>query len=558
MKVSTSLKVIAVSGALAALLTGCLNSSDKNMQGMQGMDHSKMGQSVDPKGTEKAVQKTGGNTAKVETLTGKEINLVAKTSNLEVMPGKTLPVWTFNNSVPGPQIRFKQGDTVKINLKNELPDPVSIHWHGVPVPNAMDGIPGVTQNAVQPGQSFTYDFKADVPGTYWYHSHQDGVNQVDRGLYGSFIVEASNNKVDRDFTLILDEWNSAGTADMDMSNMSTMDHSKMNMNGSMEMPKKEAQPAMDHGSMNMGTKTDGGTQGSTAMAGHDMNSMYDLFTINGKSGDAIDKLIVKKGDKVRIRLINAGFMSHKMHLHGQEFKVTATDGQPINNPPSVNDQLIAIAPGERYDLEFEATTPGQWYLEEHGKETQVKGMKALIQYEGSEGTKDQANETAELPLLDITKYGQASQAKFSLDQKFNLEYTMNLGTEEKNGEEIYTINGKTYPDTEAIKVKKGDLVKVRLVNNSKTDDHPMHLHGHFFQVLSKNGKPVEGSPIVKDTLNLKPGEEYVVAFEADNPGDWMFHCHDLHHASAGMMTHLLYTDFKTNFVPDPKAGNKPE
>lgn len=135
---------------------------------------------------------------------------------------------------------------------------------------------------------------------------------------------------------------------------------------------------------------------------------------------------------------------------------------------------------------------------------------------------------------------------------------MNLNTEMKDGKMAYTINNKTFPDTDALTVKKGDTVKVRLVNNSKTDDHPMHLHGHFFQILSKNGVPFKGSAIIKDTLNVKPGEEYEVAFEANNPGDWMFHCHDLHHASAGMVTELKYTDYKSDFVADPNAGNKPE
>ncbi|MFO6739266.1 multicopper oxidase domain-containing protein, partial [Bacillus cereus] len=125
-------------------------------------------------------------------------------------------------------------------------------------------------------------------------------------------------------------------------------------------------------------------------------------------------------------------------------------------------------------------------------------------------------------------------------------------------EMVYTINGKVFPDIDPIQVKKGDLVKVRLVNRSKMDDHPMHLHGHFFQVLSKDGKPIEGSPIVKDTLNLKPGEEYEVAFVADNPGDWMFHCHDLHHASAGMVTEVKYTDYKSDYVPNRNIPNKPE
>jgi FtsP/CotA-like multicopper oxidase with cupredoxin domain len=97
-----------------------------------------------------------------------------------------------------------------------------------------------------------------------------------------------------------------------------------------------------------------------------------------------------------------------------------------------------------------------------------------------------------------------------------------------------------------------------LTNRSKMDDHPMHLHGHFFQVLSKNGKPIEGSPIWKDTINLKPGEEYIVAFKADNPGNWLFHCHDLHHASAGMVNMVKYNGFTPSFTPDPEANNQPE
>ncbi|ALS28879.1 multicopper oxidase family protein [Paenibacillus validus] len=544
MKTGWKLKSAAVVGAIAVLLTGCFNSSGGSMG---GMDHSKM--NMDDKSA--AQQPTNTNTSttvKVATLTGKEFTLTAKTSNQELAPGITLPVWTFNNSVPGPELRVKQGETVKINLKNELPEPVTIHWHGVPVPNAMDGIPGVTQNAVQPGQSFTYTFKADVPGTYWYHSHQDSVNQLDRGLYGSFIVEPKDGtKVDRDYTLVLDEWMSTGMSmsDMNMSggnmskmDMSNMDHSKMNMGNS----NNKGSNSMDHSQMNMG---------------HDM-SMYDLFTVNGKSGSLVDKLPVKQGEKVRIRLINAGYLSHQIHLHGHEFKITASDGQPIHNPGILKDSVVTIAPGERYDIEFEANNPGQWLIEDHGENKAVAGMKAVIAYEGVAAGSDKPNDKEKLPVVDLTRYGQAGKMNFTLDQKYTMEYTMNLNTEMKNGDMVYTINGKTFPETEPIKVKKGDTVKVRLVNNSKTDDHPMHLHGHFFQVLSKNGKPLEGSPVIKDTLNLKPGEEYVVAFEADNEGNWMFHCHDLHHASAGMVTELKYTDYKTDFVPDPKAGNKPE
>jgi FtsP/CotA-like multicopper oxidase with cupredoxin domain len=532
---------VAAVGLFAVILAGC---ADKNKDNMEGMDHSKMNMTntETPKAGEPAAK-----TVKMSAIRQTEFTLTARQSNLEVEPGKTLPVWTFNNSVPGPEIRVEQGDKVKITLKNELPEPASIHWHGVPVPISMDGIPGVTQNAVQPGSTFTYEFTANVPGTYWYHSHQDSVNQIDRGLYGAFIVEAKEDKVDRDYTIMLDEWNSSGTANMNMGNMSSMDHNTMNMSSPSASPSNEPHSGQE-----------GNAPSNEPAAAHNMN-MYDLLTINGKSGTAIDNLTVKQGDKVRLRLINAGYKSHILHLHGHEWKVTATDGQPVNNPQPLKDSFLSIAPGERYDVEFEANNPGQWYLEAHGSEPGVKGMKVKIAYEGSSEVKDQPNDAViNLPFFDLARYGQTGNTSFTLEQKYDLEYTMNLGTEDKNGQQVFTINGKAYPNTDAIPVKEGDKVKVKLVNNSKVDDHPMHLHGHFFQVLSKNGKPLEGSPIVKDTLNLKPGEEYVVAFEADNPGDWMFHCHDLHHASAGMVTHMLYSDYKSDFVADPKAGNKPE
>lgn len=515
---------MAAVGLLTIILAGC---ADKNKDTMEGMDHSMMTMpnTETPKPGESAVK-----TVKMSAIRQTEFTLTAQESNLEVEPGRTLPVWTFNNSVPGPEIRVKQGDKVKITLKNELPEPASIHWHGVPVPISMDGIPGVTQNAVQPGSTFTYEFTANMPGTYWYHSHQDSVNQIDRGLYGAFIVEAKEDKVDRDYTIILDEWNSSGTGTMSMNSMGNGSHS-------------------GHG---------GDMKSNEPAASHNMN-MYDLLTVNGKTGTAIDNLAVKQGDKVRLRLINAGYKPHILHLHGHEWKVTATDGQPVINPQPLKDSFLSIAPGERYDVEFEANNPDQWYLEAHGDEPGVKGMKVKIAYEGSSENKDQPNDSVvNLPFFDLTHYGQTGNASFTLEQKYDLEYTMNLGTETKNGQQVFTINSKTYPNTDAIQVKRGDKIKVKLVNNSQADLHPMHLHGHFFQVLSKNGNPLEGSPIVKDTLNLNPGEEYVLAFEADNPGDWMFHCHDLHHASAGMVTHMLYTDYKSDFVADPKAGNKPE
>ncbi len=503
------------------------------------MDHSNMdmGEKQEQEGkAEDTTTKGLQSTVSTEKIEISEFTLIAQERKHTLTEGKDITAWTFNGSVPGPEIRVREGEDIKIILKNELEDPVTIHWHGVPVPNNMDGIPGETMNAVQPGDSFTYKFKATVPGTYWYHSHQDGVYQVDKGLYGSFIIEGKNDEnFDKDFTLVLDEWMSDIKSDGSSASsaMEGMDHSDTEMN---EDSKSE----------------------DSAM-GHDMDSMYDIYTINGKSGKDVTPLHVKEGDKVRLRLVNAGFMSHKIHLHGHDFKVISTDGQEINKPAIINDELISIAPGERYDLEFIANNPGIWFLESHGDMDVTQGMKALIQYEDFSGKGiDQPNEKDNLPLFELTLYGNDEKAEFSLDQEYDLEYTMDLNTVSDGTKEKYTINDKTHPDTENLQVKEEDLVKVTLVNNSKNADHPMHLHGHFFQVLSKNGEPVKGSPVIKDTLNLEPGEEYVVAFKADNPGNWMFHCHDLHHAAAGMVTKVTYDGFKPDFTPDPNANNIPE
>ncbi|EST11515.1 multicopper oxidase family protein [Sporolactobacillus laevolacticus] len=485
------------------------------------------------------------------------ITLVAQKGTQKLSNGVIVPVWTFNGSAPGPEIRVQKGDKIHVTLKNELPAPISIHWHGYPVPNKMDGIPGVTQDAVAPGKSFTYEFVADKAGTYWYHSHQDSVNQVDRGLYGAFIVEDSKEKYDKDYTLMLDEWvtdknqingqikaMTPGTSKK-KSGDSGMDG--MNMDG------------MGHGSSteNSSNNHDGGMNMPGNMMVDNM-SMYDLYTINGKSGKLVKPLNVKKGDKVRLRFINAGYLPHNIHIHGHNIKVIATDGQPINNPQTVKNRVISIAPGERYDVSFTADNPGKWYIEDHGTAKGTNEMKALINYEGSKATSGQPNASTQLPAIDFTDYGAKAKPQFTLNQKYDVTYTMNLNAGMNSNGMIYTINGKSFPNTDPIKVKTGDRVKVKLVNRDHMNNHPMHLHGHFFQVLSKNGKLVSGSPIYKDTLNVKPGETYEVAFKADNPGNWMFHCHDLHHANAGMVTEVNYTDFQSNYVPDSANDNKPE
>ncbi len=479
--------------------------------------------------------------------TVKTFELVARKTNWKLNDQTEVEAWTYNGTVPGSQIRVKQGEIVRVILKNELDEPTSIHWHGYPVPNTMDGVPGVTQNAVRPGESYTYEFVASVPGTYWYHSHQDSAVQEDRGLYGTLVVEGADEPpVDREYTLVLDEWNPMMGA-MDHSGMS-MDHSGMSMNHS-GMP-------MHHGD---GNAVPPANPDLPPGARHDamMKAMYTVFSVNGKSGDAIQPLKAAKGQRVRLRFVNAGMQSHVLDLNGQPYTIIATDGQRIASPQTIQGRPFVIAPGERYDIEFTATDSSFAITsrDDSPAADQMRIPVAVI-----DGKPAQSTAAAKKPLdpVDLTGYGTPGQTAFRLDGKYDMEYRMTLGevADAKTGDALFTINGQTAPQVPPIRVKKGDKVKVTLVNEG-TSNHPMHLHGHFFQILSKNGKPVSGAPIVKDTLNLKPRESYVVAFVADNSGDWMFHCHDLHHAAAGMATSVMYDGHKP-FAVDPSVDNKGE
>ncbi|MED0676062.1 multicopper oxidase family protein [Aneurinibacillus thermoaerophilus] len=473
------------------------------------------------------------------------VDLVAKESRQEMKPGITLPVWTYGGKVPGQEIRVKQGQEVVVNLKNELSENVTIHWHGYPVPFEMDGVPGMSQNSIKPGESFTYKFTATVPGTYWYHSHKNSAEQVDRGLYGAFIVEKKDElKTDKDYTLILDEWETA--AANQKSSKQGMDHSNMNIDSMSGQNNSNGNNqwmhGMDHskmGTMNMSDNM----KNSKGQSMHMMDHMasYDLFTVNGKSSSFIEPLVAKTGEVVRLRFINAGYQLRLMDFGNVPYRIVTTDGQDIQQPLEVKGKLLPIGPGERYDVVL--TIPSSSFeILDRTKRPAAKDVKIMVQNQDNKSVAQTGKVTTE--LLDITTYGKATAKteRRKYDKEFKMVFEDVMDHSSDMGMK-YTINGKSFPDTEKLIVKKGEYVKVTYENKGQAN-HPMHLHGHFVRVLSKNGKPVSGSPLIKDTLNVKPGETYEVEFVADNPGNWMFHCHDLHHASTGMMTTVEYEGYK--------------
>jgi len=516
----------------------------------------------------------GTNSTQVQTF-----ELVAKPQQVTLQDGATVEAWTYGGTVPGTQIRVTEGDTVRVTLKNELDVPTSIHWHGLPVPNRMDGVPGQTQNAVQPGETFTYEFTADTPGTYWYHSHEKSSTQVDKGLYGTIIIDPKHpsHPTDRDLTLVFDEWSVNGlpnenahggspTTDgthADHGSTPTTDATHDTHGGT---PTTDAThdthggtPTIDathdaHG----GTPTTDGTHdthggtpttdathdvhgnaptahgGTPASVSHDdvMRQMYNVFTVNGAAGASIEPLRVQAGERVKLRLVNAGFQTHLLDLHGQPFQITDTDGQPIQHPQELRDQLIPVAPGERYDVVF--TAQSSFTIDNHATAPAARTLRIPVLVDDQPPVTETAHATER---FDLANYG---HAPLPATPTYSASYTLALDNPvNADGVEQFTINGQTHSNIPPITVRHQDTIKLTFTNTG-TADHPMHLHGHFFRVLSHNGRPFTNGQLLKDTLNVRPGDTYEVALTADNDGQWMFHCHDLHHAAAGMMTELRY------------------
>jgi FtsP/CotA-like multicopper oxidase with cupredoxin domain len=248
----------------------------------------------------------------------KVFELTTKAVRWPILDGTTITAFTYNGTVPGPMIRVTEGDQVRIVVKNELPDATTVHWHGVEVPNAMDGVPGVTQAPIEHGESFTYEFVAKPAGTFMYHSHFEGDVQVSAGLYAPFIIDPKEPE--------------------------------------------ENPPAVDQTLMISESRLrDGQTFAPMPMTGMEPN----FFTINGKAFPATEEVTVKKGERVRLRLIGIGQFIHPMHLHGIPFKIVATDGHAVPEAAQLTKDTVTVAPGERYDIEFVATEPGQWMLHCH-------------------------------------------------------------------------------------------------------------------------------------------------------------------------------------------------
>jgi len=423
------------------------------------------------------------------------------TAALTTVGGQT--AWAYNGTVPGPELRVRQGDRVKVILINHLPVATSIHWHGINVPNAMDGVAGITQDAVAPGGRFVYEFIANEPGTYWYHSHQDTMNQIPRGLFGSLVVEpnASAPTV-RDYTLMI------------------------------------------HGLPNS-----------------------DAVAVNGSASLHLD---ANPGDTVRLRLIDAvsamdfgptGTVQMPV-LMGAPYTVAALDGHDLNQPQPLGPERIPLGMGQRADLVFTMPSAGA---------VRLVGIRGIAPFPWSRPTTASvtigtgpvpAVNFSSLPTFDLTRYGVPAPdpvldaTRFDVTRQIVLSGGVPMF---RNGtfDVADTFNGQASPFIQPINVRLGDLVRLHIVNRSRTT-HPIHIHGHIFSVLAKNGRPISGSPVHLDAILVGPGDSWDVGFVADNPGIWMLHCHVLIHAAGGMSMTINYHGIYTPFTMGTASGNIPE
>src|SRR6266851_7668102 len=444
----------------------------------------------------------------------RQFQLTVGRTHWELAPGKVVDAYAYNGQVPGPELRVIEGDTVRVTVKNELSEPTTVHWHGVDVPVAMDGVPDTSGPPIAPGGTFTYEFVATPAGTRWYHAHFDELNQQGGGLTGALVIEPRDpptTKPDREYTLLTGEWVTAAG------------------NQAPAAPTPSATGGMGGGMMGNG----GGMSSASA------RPAFDTFTVNGKAYPSAAQLVVSQGERVRLRLINASATDTQVFaLAGHRLTATHSDGNPLAKPVDVD--AVPLGVGERADVEFVADNPGRWKLEAFLAALSDRGQMVDLTdvvYEGHE-----SNAARDFPAdasIRIARYADFTGPPHPATPDRTYELTLSGGMMMMGmGPDAWTINGRSYPDTPPIDVKVGQRVRLRLFNMSM-EDHPMHLHGHTFQLVAVNGRSVDGP--LKDTITLRHMEQYDIEFVADNPGTWLFHCHNLVNMMSGLMTQVRYS-----------------
>ena len=442
--------------------------------------------------------------------------LVARPVRLD-LGGPVVSTWGYADDLPGPVIRAAAGDRLRVDVDNQLPADTSVHWHGIALSNAMDGVPGMTQEPIEPGGRFRYEFTVPDPGTYFYHPHS-GV-QLDRGLYGVLIVDdpAEPGGYDAEWTVVLDDWlDGTGRTPDEVLAKLISSGAPGGMGGIGGMG------GMD-GMAGMGGRSTGA--GGTPL-GDAGDVVYPHYLVNGRVPAAPDTFAAKPGQVVRIRLINAGSdTAFRVALAGHRMTVTHTDGFPVEREST--DALI-VGMGERFDVRV-TLGDGVFPLVALA-EGKTGGGRALIRT-GAGAVPGTAFRPAELGkrVLLGTDLSAAPSVRLSRARP-DRTHDVVLGASMAGGY-AWTLNGRQFPDMAALPVRAQERIRLRFTNQTMMF-HPMHLHGHTFGVTEGGAR--------KDTVIVRPMQRVEVDLLADNPGIWALHCHNIYHAETGMLTALTY------------------
>jgi multicopper oxidase len=495
------------------------------------------------------------------------LTLTVAPARLDLGGGVMADSWAFGGRTPGKELRVSAGDTIAAELNNQLPNrtTTSVHWHGMALRNDMDGVPPVTQAAVRAGSTFAYRFIADVPGTYFFHPHV-GL-QLDRGLYAPLVVEDPKEplRYDDEWVVVLDDWLDGVTGTPDDA-YAELKHGMGGTGGGMSgmgMGNSPGPPASSSGSdgntggmngmngMNMSGGSTGGmdaTPSASAPSGAGMSMKFMLMgatsqLLGGDAGDVrypyhlvngripADPAVYsgRPGTKVRLRIINAGGdTAYRVALGGHKLTITHTDGYPVEHRQA---DALLIGMGERYDV-LVTLGDGVFPLVALAEGKNAGGM-ALVRT-GSGSAPKQGVRPRELDgeILAASQLRAADGVRLTsrgTDRVHRIELTGGMAKYN------WAINGKPFdmgdPTAHPILVEQGQRVRLDFVNTTSMW-HPMHLHGHTYQLGDTGPR--------KDTAIVLPKKTVSVFFDADNPGQWMLHCHNAYHQEAGMMALLGY------------------
>jgi FtsP/CotA-like multicopper oxidase with cupredoxin domain len=423
-----------------------------------------------------------------------------------------------NGELPGPTIRYREGDSFRVTVNNRLAVPTSVHWHGIILPNTMDGVPGVTQYPMAPGASLFYEYPLRQAGTYWYHSHYQFQEQT--GLAGPIVIEARDepHSYDHDVVVFLSDW-------LDQPPDTVVPQLRM------QQPPTAATKMRKPGGFGL-------PNGKP----FEVDVNYPGYLLNGKSGEEPWSLKVRAGDRVRLRFINgSGSTFFRVALAQHDLQLIAADGQPIV-PLTVSNLCIAAA--ERYDALVTVETAGSFTLQAVALGTEGRAVGVI------HTTNTPRRPNPKPPVFDGVSGGFNDYAALKSPYPTTLPsgpiktYKIDLGGQMMKY--LWSMEGQYYPEMYApdgkaqpIKVQLGDRVRIRFTNSTMMY-HPMHLHGHFFRVLPRPGDWDAVDAPLKDSVAVGPKEKVDIEFFADNPGRWFFHCHNMYHMLAGMARVVEY------------------